>query len=182
MILSLHESLDKSQISYFLLCNYIDLFIPVAIPESDKLFSVQSCPESPAGWWQRPYYLTWLLVTINKCRNQFLMHCIWTSHSLRQLFKHRPANIPSRTPLTARPKQTVAVCRSCHLDRENSLEREIRPISTCSSDALKIYCKRNCEMHNFLRGSSQRKWSKLSNFCFLPKKCLQAWGHYVPNF
>ena len=33
-----------------------------------------------------------------------------------------------------------------------------------------------------LRGSSQRKWSKLSNFCFLLKKCLQAWGHYVPNF
>ena len=33
-----------------------------------------------------------------------------------------------------------------------------------------------------LRGSSQRKWSKLSNFCFLLKKCLQAWGHYVPIF
>ena len=28
---------DKSQISYFLLCNYIDLFIPVAIPESDRV-------------------------------------------------------------------------------------------------------------------------------------------------
>ena len=34
----------------------------------------------------------------------------------------------------------------------------------------------------FLRGSSGRKWSKLSNFCFLLKKCLQVWGHYVPNF
>ena len=31
MILSFHESPDKSQISYFLLCNYIDLFIPVAM-------------------------------------------------------------------------------------------------------------------------------------------------------
>ena len=28
----------KSQISYFLLCNYIGLFIPVAILESDRLF------------------------------------------------------------------------------------------------------------------------------------------------
>ena len=33
-----------------------------------------------------------------------------------------------------------------------------------------------------LRGSSRQKWSKLSNFCFLLKKCLQVWGHYVPNF
>ena len=33
------ESPDKSQISYFLVCNYIDLFIPVAIPESDRLFN-----------------------------------------------------------------------------------------------------------------------------------------------
>ena len=39
MILSFHESPDKSQISYFLLCNYIDLFIPVAIPGSDRLFN-----------------------------------------------------------------------------------------------------------------------------------------------
>ena len=37
--LSFHESPDKSQISYFLLCNYIDLLIPVAIPESDRLFN-----------------------------------------------------------------------------------------------------------------------------------------------
>ena len=37
--LSFHESPDKSQIYYFLLCNYIDLFIPVAIPESDRLFN-----------------------------------------------------------------------------------------------------------------------------------------------
>ena len=33
------KSPDKSQISYFLLCNYIDLFIPVAILESDRLFN-----------------------------------------------------------------------------------------------------------------------------------------------
>ena len=39
MILSFHKSPDKSQISYFLLCNYIDLFIPVAIPELDRLFN-----------------------------------------------------------------------------------------------------------------------------------------------
>ena len=39
MIVSFHESPEKSQISYFLLCNYIDLFIPVAIPESDRLFN-----------------------------------------------------------------------------------------------------------------------------------------------
>ena len=39
MILSFHESPDKSQISYFPLCNYIDLFIPVAIPESDRLLN-----------------------------------------------------------------------------------------------------------------------------------------------
>ena len=32
------------------------------------------------------------------------------------------------------------------------------------------------------RGSSGRKWSKLSNFCFLLKKCLQVWGHHIPNF
>ena len=37
--LSFHESPDKSQISYLLICNYIDLFIPVAIPESDRLFN-----------------------------------------------------------------------------------------------------------------------------------------------
>ena len=39
--LSSHESPDKSQISNFLLCNYIDLFIPVAILdlESDRLFN-----------------------------------------------------------------------------------------------------------------------------------------------
>ena len=62
MILSFHESPDKSQISYFLLCNYIDLFIPVAIPESDRQpQAVKSCRESPAGWRQRPYYLTWIL-------------------------------------------------------------------------------------------------------------------------
>ena len=35
--LSFHESPDKSQISYFLLFNYIDLVIPAAIPESDSL-------------------------------------------------------------------------------------------------------------------------------------------------
>ena len=34
--LSFNESPDKSQIFYFLLFNYIDLFIPVAIPESDS--------------------------------------------------------------------------------------------------------------------------------------------------
>ena len=37
--LSFQKSPDKSQISYFLLCNYIDLFIPVAILESDRLFN-----------------------------------------------------------------------------------------------------------------------------------------------
>ena len=37
--LSFQESPDKSQISYFLLCNNIDLFIPVAILESDRLFN-----------------------------------------------------------------------------------------------------------------------------------------------
>ena len=37
--LTFHKSPDKSQISFFLLCNYIDLFIPVAIPESDRLFN-----------------------------------------------------------------------------------------------------------------------------------------------
>ena len=37
--LSFQESPDKSHISYFLLCNYIDLFIPVAILESDRLFN-----------------------------------------------------------------------------------------------------------------------------------------------
>ena len=35
----IQKSPGKSQISYFLLCNYIDLFIPVAILESDRLFS-----------------------------------------------------------------------------------------------------------------------------------------------
>ena len=38
MIWIFKKSPDKSQISYFLLCNYIDLFIPVAILESDRLF------------------------------------------------------------------------------------------------------------------------------------------------
>ena len=37
--LSFQKSPDKSQISYFLLCNYIDLFNPVAILESDRLFN-----------------------------------------------------------------------------------------------------------------------------------------------
>ena len=37
--LSFQKSPDKSQISYFLICNYIDLFIPVAILESDRLFN-----------------------------------------------------------------------------------------------------------------------------------------------
>ena len=37
--LSFQESPDKSQISYFLLCNCIGLFIPVALLESDKLFN-----------------------------------------------------------------------------------------------------------------------------------------------
>ena len=36
--LSFQKSPDKSQISYFLLCNYIGLFIPVARLESDRLF------------------------------------------------------------------------------------------------------------------------------------------------
>ena len=39
MIWVFKKSPDKSQISYFLLCNYIDLFIPVAILESDRLFN-----------------------------------------------------------------------------------------------------------------------------------------------
>ena len=30
---SFHESPDKNQISYFLPCNYIDLFIPVTIAQ-----------------------------------------------------------------------------------------------------------------------------------------------------
>ena len=37
--LSFQKSPDKNQISYFLICNYIDLFIPVAILESDRLFN-----------------------------------------------------------------------------------------------------------------------------------------------
>ena len=37
-------------------------------------------------------------------------------------------------------------------------------------------------MSDALRGSYRQKWSKLSNFCFLLKKCLQVWGHYVPIF
>ena len=36
--LSFQKSPDKSQISNFLLCNYIGLFIPVARLESDRLF------------------------------------------------------------------------------------------------------------------------------------------------
>ena len=36
--LSFQKSPDKSQIFYFLLCNYIGLFIPVARLESDRLF------------------------------------------------------------------------------------------------------------------------------------------------
>ena len=36
--LSFQKSPDKSQIFYFLICIYIDLFIPVAILESDRLF------------------------------------------------------------------------------------------------------------------------------------------------
>ena len=39
MIWVFKKSPDKSQISYFLLCNYIDLFIPVAILEADRLFN-----------------------------------------------------------------------------------------------------------------------------------------------
>ena len=35
--LNFQKSPDKSQISYFLLCNYIGLFIPVARLESDRL-------------------------------------------------------------------------------------------------------------------------------------------------
>ena len=35
--LSFQKSPDKSQISYFLLCNYIGLFIPVARLESDRV-------------------------------------------------------------------------------------------------------------------------------------------------
>ena len=35
--LSFQKSPDKSQISYFLLCNYIGFFIPVARLESDRL-------------------------------------------------------------------------------------------------------------------------------------------------
>ena len=48
--LSFHESPDKSQISYFLQCDYIDLVIPVAIPVAITRVrqAVQSCPESPA--------------------------------------------------------------------------------------------------------------------------------------
>ena len=30
--------------------------------------------------------------------------------------------------------------------------------------------------------SSRRKWSKLSNICFLLKKSTQIWGHCVSNF
>ena len=37
-------------------------------------------------------------------------------------------------------------------------------------------------MRDVLRGSSIQKWSKLSIFCFLLKKCLQVVGHYVLNF
>ena len=55
--LSFQKSPDKSHISYFLLCNYIGLFIPVARLESDRLLEHA---QSPAGWWQKPYYFTWL--------------------------------------------------------------------------------------------------------------------------
>ena len=77
MFLSFHESPDKSQISYFLLCNYIDLFIPVAIPESDRLFnhaqSLQLAGDKGHTIWPgeiiyaalfkdyQPYYFTWAL-------------------------------------------------------------------------------------------------------------------------
>ena len=54
-------------------------------------------------------------------------------------------------------------------------------LSYISAD-LKICSKSGCALVEFLRGSSGRKWSKLSNFCFLLKKCLQVWGHHIPNF
>ena len=63
--LSFHESPDKSQISYFLLCNYINLFIPVAIPESDysdRLFNHAQSLQLAGDSGQRPYYLTWVTV------------------------------------------------------------------------------------------------------------------------
>ena len=39
MIRVFKKSSDKSRISSFLLCNYIDLFIPAAILEADRLFN-----------------------------------------------------------------------------------------------------------------------------------------------
>ena len=51
--LSFQKSPDKSQISYFLLCNYIGLFIPVARLESDRLLkhaqSLQPSMQNLAG-------------------------------------------------------------------------------------------------------------------------------------
>ena len=64
--LSFQKSPDKSQISYFLLCNYIGLFIPVAILESHKLLKHAQSHQLAGDkghtillGWQRPYYLTW---------------------------------------------------------------------------------------------------------------------------
>ena len=43
-------------------------------------------------------------------------------------------------------------------------------------------CLSGLSVKKNLMESYRQKWSKLSIFCFLLKKCLQVWGHYIPNF
>ena len=61
--LSFQKSPDKSQISYFLLCNYIGLFIPVARLQSDRLLKHAQSLQLAGEWWQKPYYFTWPSIT-----------------------------------------------------------------------------------------------------------------------
>ena len=63
--LSFQKLPDNSQISNFLLCNYIDLFIPVAILESDRLFNHAQSLQL-AGDNGHTYYLTWKIYNSEK--------------------------------------------------------------------------------------------------------------------
>ena len=61
----------------FLIFSYVIIFFVHSSCQTRVRQAVETCPESPAGWWQKPYYFTWLNASLASLGTQN----IW-QHSL----------------------------------------------------------------------------------------------------
>ena len=73
-------------------------------------------------------------------------------------------------------KDVVKICIQCEKKFKANVHSNLSKINVLQLVNLTALSFVGENMFPALRGSSRRKWSKLSNFCFLLKKSLQVWG------